>query len=117
MLAEMYGMIPSANTVARAKLPPVNRLNRPANPPPFCCVLMKSAIATGFTPGAVTCAPILYARRQSTVKRILSFRSGVRNRFWTAEAALVWAIEGFLLLDAASGRDNLLTSAGAHLEP
>src|SRR4051812_7849393 len=112
MLAEMYGMIPSANTVARAKLPPVNRLNRPANPPPFCWEVMKSAIAIGFTPGAVTCAPILYTRRQSAVKRILSLSSGVRNKFWTAEAALVWAIGCRLLLDAASGRDNLLTRAG-----
>ncbi len=28
MLAEMYGMIPSANTVARPKLPPANRSYR-----------------------------------------------------------------------------------------
>src|SRR4051812_15236644 len=33
--------------------------------------------------------------------------------FWTACAGLVWAM---LLLDAASGRDNLVTRAGAHLD-
>ena len=51
-------MMPSANTVARASSPPVNRLYRPSRPPPFCCELRKSAIACGLIPGAVTAAPI-----------------------------------------------------------
>ena len=34
MLAEMYGMMPSANTVARESWPPTNRSYRPSSPPP-----------------------------------------------------------------------------------
>jgi hypothetical protein len=36
MLAEMYGMMPRANTVALDSCPPVNRSYRPSSPPLFC---------------------------------------------------------------------------------
>jgi hypothetical protein len=54
--AEMYGMIPSAKTVARDSWPPTNMLYRPSNPPdPW--FWKKSLIATTSTPGAVTTDP------------------------------------------------------------
>src|SRR5687768_4066507 len=53
-------------------------------------------------------------RRQRSVKRMRSFSSGVRKMFPTAAAGFVCAM---LLLDAAPGRDNLLTGPGADLQP
>src|ERR671932_1798322 len=52
--------------------------------------------------------------RQRSVKWIFSFSSGVRMMFWTAAAALGCAMGTPLLLDAASGRDDLLAGGRAH---
>ena len=54
--AEMYGMMPSANTVARER-PPPSASYRPKNPA-AAEFWMKSASAVTFTPGAAMCAPI-----------------------------------------------------------
>ena len=55
MDAEMYGMIPSASTVARDK-PPPSVSYRPKNPA-AAEFLMKSESAWTLTPGATMCAP------------------------------------------------------------
>ena len=57
MLAEMYGMMPRAKTVARRKAPPEKRSYSP-NSVPDPRVPMKSARASTFTPGVAMCAPI-----------------------------------------------------------
>ena len=49
MLALMYGMMPSANTLKRDSAPPLNMLNR-FRMPPDCC-LNSSAIWFGSIPG------------------------------------------------------------------
>src|SRR5258708_1519175 len=58
--------------------------------------------------------------RQRSVKRILSFSSGVRNTLDTAAAALLWAMMTpggpALLLDASAGGENRLARFRAHLE-
>ena len=52
MLAEMYGMMFSANTVMRPSAPPVNMSNMPRMPPP--CWRSISAITEASTPGTGT---------------------------------------------------------------
>src|SRR5260221_11433852 len=58
--------------------------------------------------------------RQRSVKRILSFSSGVRNTLDTAAAALLCAMMTpggpAVLLDASAGGENRLARARAHLE-
>ena len=49
MLALMYGMMLSANTVMRLSAPPVNMSNMPRMPPPCCCSI--SVITEASTPG------------------------------------------------------------------
>src|SRR3972149_8884495 len=73
-------MIPSANTVARPKLPPANR-SYSANSVPWPCWRRYSASAGTLTPGVAMCAPTRYRRRHRSVKRIFSFSSGTLNRF------------------------------------
>ena len=53
--AEMYGMMPSANTVNRDSAPPENMLNMPSTPP--CWLRNRSASASGLMPGTGMCAP------------------------------------------------------------
>ena len=53
--AEMYGMIPSANTVNRDSAPPENRLNIPRIPP--CCPWNSCDSWFGSMPGTGMCAP------------------------------------------------------------
>src|SRR5512146_2466230 len=65
-------------------------------------------------PGAVMCAPTRYTTRHSSVKPIRDFSSGVLNRLAIAVAGLLWLC-AMLLLDAASGRDNLLANGRADL--
>src|SRR6476659_4873815 len=113
-------MIPSANTVARESCPPVKRAYSPSNPPLFCWLRKKSVRASTSTPGAVMCAPIRYTNRHRSVKRILSFSSGVFITLFTACAALFWAMMApggaALLLDRAAGGDDRLAGLGADLE-
>ena len=54
--AEMYGMIPSANTEKRDSAPPENMLNRPRMPP--CCELKSCRSWSGSMPGTGMCVPI-----------------------------------------------------------
>src|SRR5258707_12169802 len=58
--------------------------------------------------------------RQRSVKRILSFSSGVRNTLDTAAAALLCAMMTpggpALLLDASAGGENRLARLRAHLD-
>ena len=49
MLAEMYGMMFSANTVIRPSAPPLNMSNMPRMPPPLCD--SSSPITDASTPG------------------------------------------------------------------
>src|SRR5437870_12144698 len=79
MLAEIYGMMPSANTVAREKPPPANRSYR-LNSVPCPAFRRKSARAWTLTPGVAMCAPMRYTSRHRSVKRIFSFSSGTLNR-------------------------------------
>src|SRR6478609_451821 len=113
-------MIPSANTVARESCPPVKRSYSPSNPPLFCWLRKKSVRARTSTPGAVMCAPIRYTNRHRSVKRILSFSSGVFITLLTACAAWFWAMMApggaALLLDRATSGDDRLTRLGADLE-
>ena len=53
--AEMYGMIPKANTVNRESAPPENMLNRFRMP---CCPLKSCLSCAGSMPGTGMCAPI-----------------------------------------------------------
>ena len=53
--AEMYGMIPSANTVSRRRLPPEKRSTMPSSVP--CTWLKNSARAAASMPGVGTWAP------------------------------------------------------------
>ncbi len=55
MEAEMYGMMPSAKTVSRRRLPPENRSTIPSSVP--CIWLKNSASALPSMPGVGTCAP------------------------------------------------------------
>ena len=52
----MYGMMPSANTATRSKLPPVNVFTKPRIVPRICS--MNSARAVGSTPGVGMMQPI-----------------------------------------------------------
>src|SRR5690348_3410510 len=79
MLAEMYGMMPSANTVARPKLPPANKSYR-LNSVPWPWFRRKSASACTLTPGVAMWAPMRYTTRHRSVKRIFSFSSGTLKR-------------------------------------
>src|SRR5438876_2378012 len=79
MLAEIYGMMPSANTVAREKPPPANKSYR-LNSVPCPAFRRKSARAWTLTPGVAMCAPMRYTSRHRSVKRIFSFSSGTLNR-------------------------------------
>ncbi len=55
MEAEMYGMMPSAKTVSRRRLPPEKRSTMPSRPP---CIWLKSAAsAVASMPGVGTWAP------------------------------------------------------------
>ena len=117
MLAEMYGMIPSANTVARASWPPVNRLYRPSRPPPFFCESMKSAIACGLMPGAVTARADPVDQKAQQREKDLVLQLGGSEEILNRRRRVGLRHGNSLLLDAASGRDNLLASAGADLEP
>ncbi len=53
--AEMYGMIPSANTVKRDSAPPENMLNRLRMPP--CWPWNSFCSSFGSMPGTGMCAP------------------------------------------------------------
>ena len=53
--AEMYGMIPSANTVARENAPPTNMSYRPNIV--FAWLRNAPAKAAAFTPGVGRCSP------------------------------------------------------------
>ena len=54
--AEMYGMMPNANTVKRDKAPPENMLNRLRMPP--CCPWNNCSSCAGSIPGTGMCAPM-----------------------------------------------------------
>ena len=54
--AEMYGMMPNANTVKRDSAPPENMLNRLRMPP--CWPWNSCASWSGLMPGTGMCAPI-----------------------------------------------------------
>ena len=53
--AVMYGMMPSAKTVSRRRLPPLNRSTSPSEEPAW--LLKKASSACTLTPGVVMCAP------------------------------------------------------------
>ena len=78
--AEMYGMIPSANTVALAKLPPTKRSYRPKSE--FAWDENAETSASLFTPGVGMWPPSRYTQRSATENRILRFSSGMRKTFW-----------------------------------
>src|SRR5215218_3117980 len=81
MLAVMYGMIPSANTLSRSSAPPENRLTSEYTSrwAEFCACSRQLLIASTETPGPGMEAPRRYtamiARENSSLRR----RSGVRN--------------------------------------
>ena len=58
MLAEMYGMMPSANTVARDSCAADEQVVQAEQPAAVPDCWKKSVSATTSTPGAVMCAPI-----------------------------------------------------------
>jgi hypothetical protein len=53
--AEMYGMMPRANTVSRRRLPPEKRSTMPRRP--LCIWLKRAARAVASMPGVGTWAP------------------------------------------------------------
>src|SRR6185312_2574276 len=114
MLAEMYGMMPNANSVARDRPPPTNRSYRPRSPP-ACWLLKKSISACVSMPGAVMCEPTRKMINASSVKPIRDFSSGVLKMLLTSWAAAFSC--AMSVLDAASGRDNTLTHRRAHPDP
>src|SRR5467141_3172861 len=105
MLAEMYGMIPSAKTVAREKPPPANRSYR-LKRVPCPAFARKSARAWTFTPGVAMCAPMRYTTRHRSVKRIFSFSSGTLNRLGSLGAVIGGSARdgAARLLDLRAGR-------------
>ena len=80
--AEMYGMMPSANTERRRRLPPENRSTIPSKVP--CTWSKNCARACPSMPGVGTWAPIRYATSRPTVIRIRRFSSGILKTFWNA---------------------------------
>src|ERR1041385_8434690 len=115
MLAEMYGMMPSANTVARPKLPPANRSYR-LNSVPCPWFRRKSARAWTFTPGVAMCAPMRYTTRHRSVKRIFSFSSGTLNRLGSRGAVIDSARDRpARLLDLRAGGGRHLHALHAEL--
>src|SRR6185312_591023 len=113
MLAEMYGMMPNANSVARDRPPPTNRSYRPRSPP-ACWLLKKSISACVSMPGAVMCEPTRKMINASSVKPIRDFSSGVLKMLLTSWAAALSC--AMSVLDAASGRDNTVTHRCAHAD-
>src|SRR5947207_14429219 len=115
MLAEMYGMIPSANTVARPKLPPANRSYR-LNSVPCPWFRRKSASACTLTPGVAMCAPMRYTTRHRSVKRIFSFSSGTLKRLGRRGAVIGSTRDGpARLLDLRAGGGGHLHALDAEL--
>src|SRR5438034_9874017 len=105
MLAEIYGMMPSANTVAREKPPPANRSYR-LNSVPCPAFRRKSARAWTLTPGVAMCAPMRYTTRHRSVKRIFSFSSRTLNRLVSRGAVMGGSARdgAARLLDLRAGR-------------
>ena len=54
--AEIYGMMPSANTDSFSSAPPEKKLKKPSSVP--CCCLMNLPITTRSTPGVVMKMPM-----------------------------------------------------------
>src|SRR2546427_6097828 len=73
-------MIPSAKTVALAKLPPTKRSYRPKSE--LAWDENAETSASLFTPGVGMWPPRRYTQRSPTVNRIRRFSSGMRNTFW-----------------------------------
>ena len=76
---EMYGIMPSANTVARVRLPPEKRSNRPKSVP--FCASKKEVSAEALTPGTGICRPIRYTRISATVIKTFRRSSGILKTF------------------------------------
>ena len=79
--AEMYGMMPSANTDRRRSAPPEKRSRNPNTPPDID--LKNSDSATGSTPGVGMCDPRRYTASSRNVKMIRLRRSGIAKMFLT----------------------------------
>src|SRR6056297_3435718 len=78
MVADIYGIIPSAKIEALANAPPVNRLMISMMFPDGCCRL---ASLVGSIPGSTTCVPSRYTSNIPSVYRILDLSSSIFQIF------------------------------------
>src|SRR5690606_39873037 len=74
--AEMYGLLPRANTEERDSAPPENMLTRPRIPPD--CELNSWRMASGLIPGTGICVPSRY----TTSARIRNTRRCLRSPYF-----------------------------------
>src|ERR1044071_1112925 len=72
-------MMPSAKTVSRRRLPPLNISTKPRNDP-RCASKMRDS-AAGSMPGVGMCPPRRYTASSPSVNRMRLRRSGTRNTF------------------------------------
>src|SRR5688572_2783120 len=96
--AEMYGMIPRANTDRRLNAPPEKRSRKPKTPE--LTALKNSESATGSTPGVGMCDPRRYTASSANVKSTRLRRSSIAQMLRTVSTTLGTLLD---LLDRAAG--------------
>src|SRR5688572_14260142 len=101
--AEMYGMIPRANTDRRLNAPPEKRSRKPKTPE--LTALKNSDRATGSTPGVGMCEPRRYTASSANVKSTRLRRSSIAQMLRTVSTTLGTLLD--LLATAAGGLDLL----------
>ena len=111
--AEMYGMIPRANTETFRRPPPENMSNRPNRVP--ATLSKKWARAPPSTPGTGICTPIRYAQRRPSVQSSFVRSSGERARLSAPPRATSHLPFHFQFFDFTASGADLIRSGLAEL--